>query len=80
MKTKQETVTRDGAVWRRGFDSVTGEIVAEVNLDAAWGEETHALIETAPTLVEALEAIVADQAAALDRAQAALALLRGRIG
>jgi hypothetical protein len=80
MKTKQETVTRDGAVWRRVFDSVTGEIVAEVNLDAAWGEETHALIETAPTLVEALEAIVADQAAALDRAQAALALLRGRIG
>ena len=80
MKTEQETVTRDGTTWRRVFDTVTGEIVAEVNLDAAWGEETHALIETAPALVEALEAIVADQAAALDRAQAALSLLRARVG
>ena len=80
MKTQQETVTRGGAVWRRVFDYVTGEIVAEVNLDAAWGEETYTLIETAPTLVEALEAIVEDQAAALDQAHAALSLLRGRIG
>ena len=80
MKTQQETVTRGGAVWRRVFGSVTGEIVAAVNLDAARGEETYTLIETAPTLVEALEAIVEDQAAALDQAHAALSLLRGRIG
>jgi hypothetical protein len=79
-KLKQETVTRDGALWRRVFDAITGEIVAEVNLDAAWGEQTHALIETAPALVEALEAIVAEQATAPERAQAALSLLRGRIG
>ena len=77
---ENETVTRDGAAWRRVFDAVTGEVVAEVNLDAAWGEQTHALVEFAPTLVEALEAIVDSPATAVEQATAALALLRSRIG
>ena len=80
MKAQQEIVTRAGATWKRLFDSVTGELVAEVNLDVAFGEETAALFETAPALISALEDILDEPETAVERAQAAVSLLRAKIG
>jgi hypothetical protein len=80
MNTQQEIVTRGGATWKRLVDAVTGELVAEVNLDVAFGEETAALFETAAELVSALEDIIDEPETAVERAQAAVSLLRSRIG
>ena len=80
MNTQQEIVTRGSETWKRLVDSVTGELVAEVNLDVAFGEETAALFETAAELVSALEDIIDEPETAVERAQAAVSLLRARIG
>ena len=79
MSIANDCVCRDGATWRQLRDSVSGEVVAEVNLDIDFGNETAHLFECAPAMLAALEDILEDPDSAVERAQAAVSLLRAKI-